>query len=148
MCNHKVASELFTYENFFLRLSRKQLPAVEANGLIRYSTPIGESELEWLSLGSSSEQNLYNSQPQQRIGSTSGSDMGYWQRNDRFKGTAGRRGLEIHSACDIGWSRSKNFKVFKKFVPRHKNIGSMHNGDCFYFQYYFLLFLIHSIRIS
>ncbi|KAF5308085.1 hypothetical protein FQR65_LT00627 [Abscondita terminalis] len=34
------------------RLSRKQLPAVDPNGSVRYSTPNGDSELEWISIGS------------------------------------------------------------------------------------------------
>ncbi|KAK4887789.1 hypothetical protein RN001_004060 [Aquatica leii] len=34
------------------RLSRKQLPAVDPNGSVRYSTPSGDSELEWISIGS------------------------------------------------------------------------------------------------
>lgn len=34
------------------RLSRKQLPAVDLNGSVRYSTPSGESEIEWISIGS------------------------------------------------------------------------------------------------
>lgn len=96
-----------------LRLSRRQLPIVEPNGLIRYSTPIGESELEWLSLGNnglSSGQNYPNSESRQRINSSSNSDLGFWQRDDRFK--RGRRGLEIHSASDVNWSRySNNYKV-------------------------------------
>lgn len=87
------------------------MPAVETNGLIRYSTPIGESELEWLSLGntgtSSVRQDLYKSEPEQRIGSTTcRSDLGYWQRDDRFRGIGSRRGMEIHSACDFRWSRN------------------------------------------
>ncbi|GJQ65527.1 hypothetical protein Trydic_g7628 [Trypoxylus dichotomus] len=34
------------------RLSRKQLPAVDLNGNVRYSTPCGEAEIEWLGRGS------------------------------------------------------------------------------------------------
>ena len=34
------------------RLSRKQLPAVDVNGNVIYSTPSGESEVEWLARGS------------------------------------------------------------------------------------------------
>lgn len=74
--------------------------------MVRYSTPIGESELEWLSLGSSSsssEQNSRNTDTEER--NSSKSDLGYWQRDDRFKGT-NRRHLEVHSASDFGWSRS------------------------------------------
>lgn len=108
-----IISKKFSFLLFF-RLSRKQLPAVDVNGSIRYSTPIGESELEWLSLGSSSDQNLYNSHTHQRIGSTSRFDLGYWQRDDKFKGNLSRRGSKIHSACEIQWSKSSNiYKVFK-----------------------------------
>lgn len=35
-------------------MSRKQLPAVDVNGNVRYSTPSGETEIEWLSRGGSS----------------------------------------------------------------------------------------------
>lgn len=91
---------------------------MDTNGQIRYSTPIGESELEWLSLGIGSPPEQRIASSQRRIHSTSGEinnnyNAGYWQRDDRFKDASSNRALKTHSATSTGWSRgSSNYKVW------------------------------------
>ncbi|XP_057663225.1 uncharacterized protein LOC130898165 [Diorhabda carinulata] len=60
------------------RLSRRQLPTVELNGTVRYSTLKDPSELEWLSGSISNDNHSVSSSA-----SSSNNSVNYWRRNSR-----------------------------------------------------------------
>ncbi|XP_056641944.1 uncharacterized protein LOC130448552 [Diorhabda sublineata] len=60
------------------RLSRRQLPTVELNGTVRYSTPKDPSEVEWLSGSISNDNHSVSSSA-----SSSNNSVNYWRRNSR-----------------------------------------------------------------
>ncbi|CAH1184100.1 unnamed protein product [Phyllotreta striolata] len=63
------------------RLSRRQLPVVESDGTVRYSTPRDQTELEWLS----GKNNIEPNHSVSSSASSSNNSINYWKRNSRHE---------------------------------------------------------------
>lgn len=63
------------------RLSRRQLPSVELDGVIRYSSPREQAEIDWLSGATSSRYSASSSSSN----STNVTGVNYWKRNSRHE---------------------------------------------------------------
>ncbi|KAF5287593.1 hypothetical protein FQA39_LY15870 [Lamprigera yunnana] len=107
------------------RLSRKQLPAVDLNGSVRYSTPCGDSELEWISIGSattspsSAQSNDVPVNATNVRAETARLDLGHLERVNYWKSNARR----VQSGSDVlehdeesDWSRDSINKVEKTLL--------------------------------
>ncbi|KAL1509798.1 hypothetical protein ABEB36_004480 [Hypothenemus hampei] len=84
-----------------LRLSRKQLPTVNLDGSLRYSTPIDQNELEWIAGGT-----VFKT-PSSPLSSTSSSStsINYWMRNSRH----GEKFKQLSQCCEVSKRKSINF---------------------------------------
>lgn len=114
-----------TSANYFCylrRLSRKQLPSVEASGHVRYSIPTGDAELEWLALGGATASpgprkdncgsRVHSSIARiNAISEEANQDerVNYWQRNSRYRSSASV--AEIHRSGESDWSKDSSVSV-------------------------------------
>ena len=92
----KMGGSLLSYHSFSLslfrllkalcfRLSRKQLPSVDMDGTVRYSSPVDQVETDWIS-GSIFKNNASSSSPLSSASSSTPS-VNYWMHNLRHDNT-------------------------------------------------------------
>lgn len=99
------------------RLSRKQLPAVDLNGNVRYSTPSGETEIEWLARGANGTPNgdtrqqrafsaTYQKIEERSGDNSSGEKANYWRTKPReLLRTPPEVSTTYSEDIDSDWSR-------------------------------------------
>ncbi|CAH1997559.1 unnamed protein product [Acanthoscelides obtectus] len=103
------------------RLSRKQLPAVDINGTVRYSTPRDQTEVEWLS-GSSGN----GSSPPSSSASSSNHSVNYWKYHSRQDGEQ-LDGLDLSNQDDLIQNGQQIWAIDANSFA--KNTSGRRNGD-------------------